>query len=140
VAALTRAVRERHVVCLVADRDLSGSGVPVTFFGEETTLPAGPALLGRRLGAPLLPTAVYFRRHDRWCTVGEPLDVARRGTARQDVARITQDVARSFEDLIRAAPEQWHLLVPNWPSDLGPAATATVGHGHAGRGTPTGLG
>ena len=26
-------------------------------------------------------------------------------------------LARRFEDLIRAAPTQWHLVQPNWPSD-----------------------
>jgi phosphatidylinositol dimannoside acyltransferase len=141
-SAVARAVRDRHVVCLVADRDLTGTGVPVTFFGEQTTLPAGPALLSRRLGAPVLPTAVYFRRHDRFCTVGRPLDVAPRGTMRDDLARITQDIAWAFEDLIRAAPEQWHLLTPNWPSDVQRAADAaatTDGHGKAGLRPPSGL-
>ena len=40
-----------------------------------------------------------------------------RGRLREDVARVTQDLARDFEVLIRAAPEQWHLMQPNWPSD-----------------------
>lgn len=138
-ADVARAVRDRHVVCLVADRDLTGTGVPVTLFGEQTTMPAGPALLGRRLGAPILPTAVYFRRHDRFCTVGHPLDVAPRGSMREDVTRITQDIACSFEALIRAAPEQWHLLTPNWPSDLPPSGPTTPGHGDAGPGPESGL-
>jgi phosphatidylinositol dimannoside acyltransferase len=45
------------------------------------------------------------------------LDVSRQGRLREDIARITQDLAHEFEDLIRVAPEQWHLLQPNWPSD-----------------------
>jgi KDO2-lipid IV(A) lauroyltransferase len=36
---------------------------------------------------------------------------------RQDVQRLTEDVAAALEDLIRRAPEQWHLFQPNWPSD-----------------------
>ena len=39
------------------------------------------------------------------------------GKLRQDVARVTQDLARDFEFLISQAPEQWHMLSPNWPSD-----------------------
>lgn len=117
-ASVSKAVKDRHVVCLVADRDLTGAGVPVQLFGARTTLPAGPAVLGRRLGAPVLPTAVYFRRHDRCCRVGEPLDVSPgAGGLRDDVLRITQDIARVFEDLIREAPEQWHVLAPNWPEE-----------------------
>jgi len=33
------------------------------------------------------------------------------------VARVTQDIAHRFEELIRAHPEQWHVMQPNWPSD-----------------------
>jgi KDO2-lipid IV(A) lauroyltransferase len=36
---------------------------------------------------------------------------------REDVQRITQDVAHEMEGLIRRAPEQWHLFQPNWPAD-----------------------
>ncbi len=60
-----RALRDNHVVCLLADRDLQGGGPEVEFFGERTTLPAGPATLTMRLGAPILPTAVYFTGPNR---------------------------------------------------------------------------
>jgi KDO2-lipid IV(A) lauroyltransferase len=49
-----------------------------------------------------------------------PLDTTRQGRLREDVQRVTQDLAHALEDLIRRAPEQWHLLQPNWPSDRGP--------------------
>lgn len=112
------ALRANRVVCLVADRDLAGDGVEVEFFGERTTLPGGPALLALRSGAPLLVVGVYFAaRGGHHAHVSAPLDTARRGSLRADVARVTQDVAHEFERLIGAAPEQWHLLQPNWPSD-----------------------
>jgi len=43
--------------------------------------------------------------------------VERSGRFRADVARVTQAIADELEVLIRAAPEQWHLMQPNWPSD-----------------------
>jgi KDO2-lipid IV(A) lauroyltransferase len=46
-----------------------------------------------------------------------PLDTSRHGKLREDVQRVTQDLAGALEVLIRRAPEQWHLLQPNWPSD-----------------------
>jgi KDO2-lipid IV(A) lauroyltransferase len=49
--------------------------------------------------------------------VRPPLPTDRRGRLRDDVARITRALAVELEALIRAAPEQWHLLQPNWPSD-----------------------
>ena len=113
------ALRRNEVVCLLADRDLAGTGTSVWFFGETTTLPAGPATLALRSGAHLLPTAVYFRPGQEGVkgVVRPPLDTARQGRLRDDVARVTQDLAGAFEELIRAAPEQWHLMQPNWPSD-----------------------
>ncbi|MCP3857946.1 MAG: phosphatidylinositol mannoside acyltransferase [Actinomycetia bacterium] len=111
------AVKRGEVTCLVADRDISGTGIEVEFFGERTSLPAGPAALALRTGAPLLPTAVYYRGSRRHCVVHPPMEIERQGRLREDVARITQDVAHRLEDMIRVAPEQWHLLQPNWPSD-----------------------
>jgi KDO2-lipid IV(A) lauroyltransferase len=112
------ALRANHIVCLLCDRDIGGGGVEVDFFGERTTLPAGPATLGLRTGAPVLPTAAYYGGESgRLGVVRPPLDTARTGRLRDDVARVTQDLAHELEDLIRRAPEQWHLLQPNWPSD-----------------------
>jgi KDO2-lipid IV(A) lauroyltransferase len=111
------ALRDNHVLCLLCDRDLGRSGVEVEFFGERTTLPAGPATLGLRTGAPVLPAAVYHRGRGRVGVVRPPLVTARTGRLRDDVARVTQDLATELEALIRQAPEQWHLLQPNWPSD-----------------------
>ena len=125
-SVLLKALRENRIVALVSDRDLTGDGVEVDFFGERTTLPAGPAMLALRSGAPLIPIAVYFRPHGQHhAVVRPPIPSERSGRLREDIARITQALAREFEDLVRAAPEQWHLLQPNWPSDR--AATGGAG-------------
>jgi KDO2-lipid IV(A) lauroyltransferase len=115
---LLGALRDNRIVCLLSDRDLTGDGVEVEFFGERTTLPAGPATCALRTGAVILPAAVYFQggRHHHG-DVRPPVPVDRQGTLREDIARITQALAHEFEELIRAAPDQWHLLQPNWPSD-----------------------
>ena len=114
---VVRAIKARHVVCLLCDRDIGGGGVEVEFFGERTTLPAGPATLALRTGAPLLPTAVYYEGSLHRAVVREAIPTEREGRLRDDVSRVTQDLARALEELIRAAPEQWHLMQPNWPSD-----------------------
>lgn len=117
--ALAQSIKDNHVVCLVADRDLAHSGLPVELFGEKTTLPAGPATLALRTGAPILPVGVYFRKGGVRGVVMPPLDTSRHGKLRDDVARVTDELAHAFETLVGAAPEQWHLLQPNWPSDPG---------------------
>jgi KDO2-lipid IV(A) lauroyltransferase len=116
--AVLGALRRNELVGLVCDRDLERNGIDVEFFGERTTLPAGPATLALRTGAVLLPTAVYFEGSGHHGIVRPPIDTTRSGDGlRADVARITQVLAHELEALIRRAPEQWHLLQPNWPSD-----------------------
>lgn len=116
------ALKRNDVVCLLSDRDIHRTGIPVEFFGEVTTLPAGPATLALRSGAPVLPTAVYFTdRTDGHLGVVRPaLDLARSGEGlRADVTAGTGVLASELEHLIRRAPQQWHLFQPNWPSDPG---------------------
>lgn len=119
--AVIKAVKDNEIVCLLCDRDIKGGGVEVDFFGERTTLPAGPATVALRTGAALIPVATYFtpRYNGHHAVVRPPIPVERRGSLREDVARITQALARELEVLIGRAPEQWHLFQPNWPSDPG---------------------
>lgn len=124
-AACAKALKAGHVLALLCDRDLAGNGIAVDFFGERTTLPGGPATLALRTGAPLLPATVMFDIDGGHLGVAlAPLDTERRGPLRADVARVTQDLADALEALIRRAPDQWHLLQPNWPSDHAALAAA----------------
>jgi phosphatidylinositol dimannoside acyltransferase len=122
------AIKAGHVVCLLSDRDIAGDGIEVDFFGEPTTLPPGPVTVALRTGAPLIPTAVYFRGSGHHAVVGPPLDLTRQGRFRDDVTRLTRELGTRLEDLIRRAPEQWHLQSPNWPSDYD--ALDAIGHPH----------
>ncbi|MEY2414727.1 MAG: phosphatidylinositol dimannoside acyltransferase [Ilumatobacteraceae bacterium] len=119
--AVLKALRANETVCLLCDRDLDRSGVDVEFFGEHTTLPAGPATLSIRTGAPLLPVGCFFtsKYNGHHAVVRPPVPTLRRAGLREDVSRVTQALARELEFLIRRAPEQWHLFQPNWPSDPG---------------------
>jgi KDO2-lipid IV(A) lauroyltransferase len=119
--SVLKALRANEIVCLLCDRDLDHSGVDVEFFGERTTLPPGPATLSIRTGAPLLPVGCYFteRYNGHHALVRPAVSTVRRAGLREDVARVTQELARELEFLIRRAPEQWHLFQPNWPSDPG---------------------
>jgi phosphatidylinositol dimannoside acyltransferase len=118
--AMVRILGENRIVGLICDRDLGRRGVEVEFFGEVTTLPGGPATLALRTGAPILPAASYLLPEGRHRLVFRPpLDTTRRGRVAEDVTRITQSLAGELESLVRAAPDQWHLMQPNWPSDYG---------------------
>ena len=130
--AVGKALRDNHVVSLLCDRDIpkdgQRTGVKVQFFGETTTVPAGPAFFALRTGAQLLPMATFFApgANGHKSVVRPALVVERQGSLREDVARITQVLTTEIESLIRQAPEQWHLFQPNWPSDPG-YEEATIG-------------
>jgi phosphatidylinositol dimannoside acyltransferase len=115
---LEAALAANKAVALLSDRDLKGRGVEVEFFGEKTTLPPGPATLALRTGAPLLPVATYFDGDNGYrVVIRAPLPVPDEGTRAEKVQVMTQALAREMESFIRAAPQQWHLVQPNWPSD-----------------------
>ena len=115
---LLQRLEEGGVVALVCDRDLSGRGVPVTFFGEQTTLPPGPVALAERTGAVLFPVGTYFDRGGGHHFVIRPaLEIPAGADSDERVRLGTQRLAAALEDIIRVDPEQWHLILPNWPSD-----------------------
>ena len=115
--SLEGALKANKAVALLSDRDLKGKGVEVEFFGERTTMPPGPATLAMRNDAPLFPVASYFRDEGHHIVIKPAIQVPESGTRSEKVAAMTQALATELEDLIRAAPEPWHLVVPNWPSD-----------------------
>jgi lauroyl/myristoyl acyltransferase len=110
-SVLLSTLRRGGVVGLLCDRDIQGNGIEVEFFGERVTMPAGPATLALRTGAPLVAAACYSGPgRDHFAVVNAPLDVTRVASLRSDVTRVTQALAVELEGLIRRAPEQWHVL------------------------------
>lgn len=130
-AAMLRALGEGHVLCLLSDRLVGqASGVEVDFFGSRVMMPAGPVTLALRSGAPLLTAAIYYGRAagSHTLVIRPPLELSASGPMgpepgahplrlRERVRNGTQELARELEELIGAAPTQWHLLQPNWPDD-----------------------
>ena len=119
---LARRLRDGGLVCLVADRDLSASGVQVDFFGEATRMPAGPALLAQQTGALLLPVTLWY--DDSPVMRGQvhpPVDVPETGTRAEKTSVMTQALADAFATGIAEHPEDWHMLQRLWLADLDPA-------------------
>lgn len=114
---LEQAIADNKAVALLSDRDLKGKGVEVDFFGEKTTMPPGPATLAVRTGAPLIPVGCYFDDGGYQVVIRDPVPIPEEGSRSEIVAATTQRLARELETIIGQAPEQWHLVVPNWPSD-----------------------
>ncbi|MBB5835155.1 KDO2-lipid IV(A) lauroyltransferase [Kribbella italica] len=101
---LAERLRAGGFVCLVADRDLSERGVPVEFFGRKSRMPAGPAALSVRTGAPLIPATLHYDGPDLVITFHPP--IPRDGGP----AAMTQRCADAFAEGIAAHPQDWHML------------------------------
>ncbi|MEU0004969.1 phosphatidylinositol mannoside acyltransferase [Streptomyces sp. NPDC006314] len=119
---LARRLRDGGLVCLVADRDLSASGVEVDFFGDRARMPAGPALLAQQTGALLLPVTLWY--DDSPVMRGRlhpPIEVPQSGTRAEKTSVMTQALADAFATGIADHPEDWHMLQRLWLADLDPA-------------------
>ena len=114
-------VHANHFVPLVADRDLTTRGIPVTFFGERATMPAGPAALALRTGAPLVPVSLFYEgtppQHDPVMRFHDPVELS---TGPDPVQATTQALASVFEVAIAEHPEDWHMLQRLFAADLEP--------------------
>ncbi|MFF9571158.1 phosphatidylinositol mannoside acyltransferase [Streptomyces sp. NPDC014685] len=118
---LARRLRSGGLVCLVADRDLSASGVEVSFFGDPARMPAGPALLAQQTGALLLPVTLgYDDTPVMKARIHPPVEVPATGDRTERTSAMTQALADAFAVGIAEHPEDWHMLQRLWLADLEP--------------------
>ncbi len=121
---LAEKLPQGYVVPLLADRDLSARGVEVRFFGGRTRMPAGPALLALRTGAPLYTVDMWYEPAGPRGRLRGPLTLPTEGALDQRVRATTQLVADSLALGIAAAPTDWHMLQRLWLADEADPAPA----------------
>jgi lauroyl/myristoyl acyltransferase len=117
---LAQRLRAGKLVCLVTDRDLSDTGVELTFFGEKAKISGGSAALAVQTGAALMPVGCWFEGETGWgAHVYDEIPVPETGDRKAKVAAMTQSLATVFEDAIRQHPADWHMLQRVFLRDLG---------------------
>jgi phosphatidylinositol dimannoside acyltransferase len=117
---LAQRLRAGKTVGLVCDRDVTGAGIEVEFFGEKARMMGGPAALAVQTGAALMPVILWFEG-DQWgAHVHAEVPVPAGGNREQQAAAMMQEVARLFEAGIRAHPQDWHMLQRVFVADLDP--------------------
>ncbi len=115
IRKVLEALREQEMVITAIDRDITGTGHMMPFFGRPAPIPLGPAAIALRLGTPLFPVCVYRLPDDTYEAQGTPLIYATpTGDARADQVKATEQVLRRMEGFIRAHPEQWHVPHRIW--------------------------
>jgi lauroyl/myristoyl acyltransferase len=117
---LAQRLRKGRLVCLVSDRDVTGGGIEVEFFGEKARMMGGPAALAVQTGAALLPVTLWFEGPGWGAHIHTEIPVPHEGTRREKVAVMTQQLARTYEDGIRAHPQDWHMLQRVFVADFDP--------------------
>lgn len=118
---LLAAVHRGRVVCLLSDRDLTGSGLPVRFAGHPITMPAGPALIARRSGAALLAAAGRYTADGMVLDISAPIPARPGGDG---LIAMTQDIADFCTSAIRRAPADWHVFQPFFDRSTRPGSQA----------------
>ena len=126
IRTLVRRLREGRLICLLADRDLTHTGVPVDFFGETASMPAGPAVLSLMTGAPMMPVALWHTKNGVEGEIGTAIPTPAEGSREERIQQMTQDMANAFARGIRAHPEDWHMMQRLWAADLVTSAAASV--------------
>ena len=113
MGTLMQRARDGALIALVADRDLSRSGVDVNFFGHPARMPAGAALLAVRTGIPLITAFVTYTKsgiHIEFNSVSIPTE----GDETERVSKVVQNCADYFAKGIASAPQDWHMLQRIW--------------------------
>jgi len=112
---IVRALRANEAVGLAADRDVTGGGEWLPFFGAPARIPVSHVKLALRTGAPILPCFVV-REPDNHCQayIEEPLFLTPSGDLQRDVRAGTQRIVALLERYIRAYPDQWLAFQPIW--------------------------
>lgn len=112
---VTQALQDQEMVITAIDRDITGTGRMMPFFGRPAPIPLGPAAIALRLGTPLLPVCVYRMPDDTYRAEGSPPVIARAtGDIRADEVRVTQELVKRIEGFIQRHPEQWHVPHRIW--------------------------
>ncbi len=112
-ARMREVLQSGGIVCLLAERDLTRSGVTVDFFGEPANFAAGPAKLAQETGAALHVAHSWFTAEPQgWgLSVSEEIPVS-------SVGETTQRIADAFATNIARHPADWHMLQPQWNADV----------------------
>jgi KDO2-lipid IV(A) lauroyltransferase len=108
-------LRAGRLVCLLADRDLSRTGVEVQLCGAPARLPRGPAMLARRAEAPLVPVTLHYVDREMTITFHPPIAPA---DGPEGLVQMTQGVADAFTVALREHPQDWHMMQKVFVDDL----------------------
>jgi len=115
VREIFRALKRNEIVCMAIDRDVTGDGVPMEFFGAPAPVPVGIAEIALRTGAEVAFVNAWRFPNGKQVVEFHPGFTPEPGPDKQTAAlELTARMLREVEKLIRHNPESWAVLQPIW--------------------------
>ena len=113
--ALIKALRDKRMVGLAYDRDITKTGPTVDFFGTPTQMPDGAVQLSFKFGAPVI-VGFSVRQPDNRSIVyiEPPIEFVRTNDPAADIQAGVQQIAAVLEKYIRQYPDQWLMFQKIW--------------------------
>ncbi len=115
---LVRTLKKAGVAGLAGDRDITGAGQVVNFFGYPAHLPDGHVRLALKTGAPLV--LGFSRRnpdHTYQACFLPAFHLSAEGTEEERVTAGLKFIVAEMERAIARTPEQWTVTVSIWADE-----------------------
>ncbi len=113
--AISRMLREKHLLGVLYDQDTNDDGVEINLFGKKSVIPLGAAALSRIYGSPILPIFLH-NNEDGTCTakIYPPLYTPKTKDKEQDFYQVTREMVTILEHEIISQPEMWFWVHDRW--------------------------
>jgi Kdo2-lipid IVA lauroyltransferase/acyltransferase len=110
-----KVLKDKNIVAMVADQRGPKEGIRINFFGRETSVYAGPAILALKTSAPILyGIAIRQPDYSYKCTFHEIKMDDLPEDQEEKVAEVSRRHNAYLEEVIREHPEQWLWMHKRW--------------------------
>lgn len=107
------------LLALAGDKDFTGKGAIMDFFGKPAIFPEGPAVLSLKTGASIVPGFMLRNQDDTFTLkIEKPIEFIPTGNMREDIKELMKRYIIIFEEYIREYPDQWYMFTRFWVSSL----------------------
>ena len=108
---ILRVLRQKRVLVLLADRDITGAGDRVKFFDSFRYIVSGPARFLSLTKAPFLFGYMVYQRKGKKPYFVVIERVPYEGKSEKEISQL---LANKFCEIIRKYPTQWFVFQPEW--------------------------
>lgn len=113
--AISRMLKEKHLLGVLFDQDTNDDGVEIDIFGKKCITPYGPAVLSRLYGSPILPIFMHNNPDGTLrAKIYPPLYTPKTKNKEQDYYDVTKELITVLEHEIIENPPMWFWVHDRW--------------------------